>query len=47
MGLKLLAKPGFGQSPNPGEKLAGTILRIRLDIKCEYSPGSQIVSKLA
>ena len=28
MGLKLLAKPGFGQSPNPGEKLAGTI--------CEY-----------
>ena len=47
LGLKLPAQPGIGQSPNPGKNLAGTILRIRSDIKCQYSPGSQIVSKLA
>ena len=47
MGLELPARSGFGLRPNLGENLAGTILRIRSDIKPEYSSGSQIVSKLA
>ena len=33
LGLESPARPGFGLRPNPGEKLGGTFLRIRLDIK--------------
>ena len=32
LGLKSPAKSGLGQSPNPGENLAGTILRIRSEL---------------
>ena len=33
LGLESPVRPGFGLRPNPGEKLGGTFLRIRLDIK--------------
>ena len=32
LGLESPVRPGFGLRPNPGEKLGGTFLRIRLDI---------------